>query len=455
MRNLFSSPSSNLVDTLRKVVEPLDAGTDTYDGLLDLIGDARFVLIGEASHGTREFYLERARITRRLIEDKGFTAVAVEANWPDAYRVNRYVQGRGGDANADEALGDLKRFPTWMWRNTVVRDFVEWLREYNAGSPADSTNVGFYGLDLYSLHTSIEAVIDYLDRIDPEAARRARGRYSCFEMFGDDPQAYGYETSFGHAEPCEEEVVAQLVELQNKASEMAQYDGSSMEDEHFFAEQNARLAKNAEEYYRSMFRGRVSSWNLRDKHMAETLDALVEHFERGGQPAKIVVWAHNSHLGDARATEMGEGGELNVGQLVRERYEREAVLVGFSTYTGTVTAATEWDDPPERKAVRPGLEGSQEQLFHAVGVPNFLLRLRDWHDKLEDLNQRRIQRAIGVIYRPETERQSHYFRTRLLDQFDAMLHFDRTHAIVPLDSNPVWESGAVDTEVPETFPTGL
>jgi erythromycin esterase-like protein len=455
MRNPFSSTSHTLVDTLRDAVEPIAPGVESYDALLDLIGDARFVLLGEASHGTHEFYRERARITRHLIERKGFTAVAVEANWPDAYRVHRYVQGRGSDGKADEALADLKRFPTWMWRNTVVRDFVEWLRDHNSSGPIDGAKVGFYGLDLYSLHTSIQAVITYLDSVDPEAARRARGRYSCFEMFGDDPQAYGYQTSFGHAEPCEDEAVAQLVELQNQGGAASHDDGGAVDDERFFAEQNARLAKNAEEYYRSMFRGRVSSWNLRDQHMAEMLDALVEHLERGNQPAKVVVWAHNSHLGDARATEMGEGGELNVGQLVRERYGRDAVLIGFSTYTGTVTAATEWDEPPQRKAVRPGLEGSQEQLFHAVGVPNFLLRLRDRHTDLADLNERRLQRAIGVIYRPETERQSHYFRTRLLDQFDAVLHFDRTHAVVPLDPGPIWQGGAVDPDAPETYPTGL
>ena len=455
MRNPFSSTSHSLVDTLRDAVEPVAPGVESYDGLLDLFGDARFVLLGEASHGTHEFYLERARITRHLIERKGFTAVAVEANWPDAYRVNRYVQGRGSDANADEALGDLKRFPIWMWRNTVVRDFVEWLRVHNRSGPSGGAQVGFYGLDLYSLHTSIQAVITYLESVDPEAARRARGRYSCFEMFGDDPQAYGYQTSFGHAEPCEDEAVAQLVELQSKGGATAHDDRGGVDDERFFAEQNARLAKNAEEYYRSMFRGRVSSWNLRDRHMAEMLDALVEHLERGGQPAKVVVWAHNSHLGDARATEMGEGGELNVGQLVRERYGRDAVLVGFSTYTGTVTAASEWDEPPQRKAVRPGLAGSQEQLFHDVGVPNFLLRLRDQQADLADLNERRLQRAIGVIYRPETERQSHYFRTRLLDQFDAILHFDRTRAVVPLDPEPIWQGGAVDPDAPETYPTGL
>jgi erythromycin esterase-like protein len=455
MRSLFSSSSTHLVETLRDVAEPVTPGADRYDSLLELIGNARFVLIGEASHGTHEFYLERARITRRLIEEQGFTAVAVEADWPDAYRINCFVTGRSGDTSADDALGDFKRFPTWMWRNTVVRDFVAWLRRHNDGLADDNAKAGFYGLDLYSLHASIDAVIGYLDRVDPEAAQRARGRYSCFEMFGDDPQAYGYATSFGRAEPCEQEAVAQLVELQARAAELARRDGVIAEEEQFFAEQNARLAKNAEEYYRSMFRGRVSSWNLRDQHMAETLDALVDHLEQRGKQAKAVIWAHNSHLGDARATEMGDAGEHNVGQLVRQRYGRDAVLIGFSTYAGTVTAATDWGDPPERKAVRPGLKGSQEALFHDVGTPNFLLRLRDRQSGVSELNERRLQRAIGVIYRPETERQSHYFHTRLLDQFDAMLHFDRTRALTPLDPASVWEAGAVDPDAPETYPTGL
>jgi erythromycin esterase-like protein len=452
MRGFFGSLTTDVVDTVRANAEPLVPAPQRYDALLDVIGDARFVLIGEASHGTHEFYLERARITRRLIEAKDFTAVAVEADWPDAYRVNCYVRGGSGDT-AEDALGDFQRFPAWMWRNTVVRDFAQWLRRHNDGIARAASRVGFYGLDLYSLHSSIEAVIDYLDRTDPEAAERARRRYGCFEMFGDDPQAYGYATSYGRAEPCEAEVVAQLVELQAKANEAKRRDGGVAEDELFFAEQNARLAKNAEEYYRSMFRGRVSSWNLRDQHMAETFDALVEHMERDGNTAKVVVWAHNSHLGDARATEMGDDGELNVGQLVRERWGRDAVLIGMSTYTGTVTAATEWGDPPKRKTVRPGLPGSMEAVFHEAGVPDFLLRLRDRRAQLADLNQQRIQRAIGVIYRPETERQSHYFHTRLLDQFDAILHFDHTRAVVPLDTHPAWPDESADA--PETYPTGL
>ena len=443
-------------------VEVVRAGARSYSGtepdreaLLAMVGDARFVLLGEASHGTEEFYRERAEITKRLIREHGFTTIAVEADWPDAYRVNCFVRGAGEDADADEALSDFKRFPQWMWRNSVVREFVGWLRGHNDGVPPGAPKVGFYGLDLYSLHASIEAVVGYLDKVDPEAARRARSRYGCFDHFGDDAQLYGYATSLGAAEPCEDDVVSQLLELQRRAAELAQREGRVAEDEYFHAEQNARLAKNAEAYYRSMFRGRVSSWNLRDRHMAETLDALVAHLDRGDGRTKVAVWAHNSHLGDARATQMGAAGELNLGQLVRERYGNEARLIGFSTYAGTVTAASDWGEPAERKRVRPGLPGSYEALFHQVAKsgagPGFLLPLRDGGDLAARLREERLQRAIGVIYRPETERISHYFEARLADQFDALIHLDETQAVEPLERAAGWEAG----EPPETFPSAL
>ena len=438
-----------LIDAVRAEVLPL-AGVDSdYDPLLDLVGDARFVLLGEASHGTHEFYAERARITRLLIEQKGFTAVAVEADWPDAYRVNCYVQGRDGDADANQALADFRRFPGWMWRNADVLRFVEWLREHNAARRPGARAAGFYGIDLYSLYTSIEAVVAYLDKVDPEAARRARERYACFEHFGRDSQSYGLATGTGAAESCEEQVVEQLVELQRQGSAYARRDGRIAEDELFVAEQNARLAVNAEEYYRSMFRGRVSSWNLRDCHMAETLGALVGHLDRQGERTRVVIWAHNSHLGDARATELGHAGELNVGQLVRERYGRESVLVGFSTFTGTVTAASDWGEPAERKRVRLALPGSYEEILHETGHPRFLLRLRNRTPAVAGLGATRLERAIGVIYRPETERQSHYFLARLPEQFDAIIHFDETQAVEPLERTASWEAG----EAPETFPS--
>jgi erythromycin esterase-like protein len=440
-----------LTDVIREAAHPLTGSLEDYDPLMRLIGDARLVLLGEASHGTHEFYRERAQITKRLIAEKGFTAVAVEADWPDAYRVNRYVRGAGYDAEAVEALAGFKRFPAWMWRNADVLDFVGWLRAHNEGLRPAGRKVGFYGLDLYSLHTSIEAVLDYLDKVDPAGASRARNRYGCFEHFGEEPQDYAYATGFGLTPSCEREVVNQLVELQRRAAVYASRDGRIAEDDFFYAEQNARLVKNAEEYYRTMFRGRVSSWNLRDRHMAETLHALLAHFEAQGQHAKIVLWAHNSHLGDARATDMAKAGELNVGQLARERYGKDAILIGFSTYDGTVTAASNWGGPAERKRVRPALPGSYEALFHETRIPRFLLRLRDGGSARSGLRNPLLERAIGVIYLPETERVSHYFDAILSDQFDAVLHFDTTRAVEPLERTAEWEAG----ELPETFPFGF
>ena len=441
--------STPLADTLRDAAHLLTGDAADYDPLLAMIGEARLVLIGEASHGTHDFYHERIEITKRLILEQRLTAIAVEADWPDAYRVNRYVRWEGTDHDADSALSGFRRFPTWMWRNGPVLEFVEWLRLHNADlEPAEQ--VGFYGFDLYSLFTSIEAVLGYLDKVDPDAARRARYRYGCFEHFGEDSQAYGYAASFDLRQSCEDDVVRQLVELQRRAGEYAQRDGHLGPDEFFAAEQNARLIRNAEQYYRSMFRGRVSSWNLRDQHMAETLDALIAHLERHGRRAKVAVWAHNSHLGDARATQMGRGGELNVGQLARERYGRDSVLIGFTTNHGTVTAADDWDEPAEQKRVRAALPESYESLFHEVEIPRFLLTLRG-SDIASPLRESRLERAIGVIYRPETERVSHYFEARLADQFDAVIHIDETRALEPLELSAEWTL----PEPPETYPSGF
>ncbi|HEV2108140.1 MAG TPA: erythromycin esterase family protein [Thermomicrobiales bacterium] len=445
------SRAPSIPEAVHAALVPMSDRERGLDQVLELTGDARYVLIGEASHGTHEFYSWRADVTKRLIAERGFRAVAAEADWPDAARVNRFVLGESDDADAEAALDDFRRFPNWMWRNTVVREFVTWLRQHNDALSSDPSKAGFYGLDLYSLNASIMAVIAYLDQVDPEAARRARARYGCFDHFGDDAQAYGYATSLGVAEPCEEEVVNQLLELQRRATELARRDGRVAEDQYFFAEQNARLAKNAEAYYRSMFRGRVSSWNLRDRHMAETLDHLVAHLDRQQPGTKVVVWAHNSHLGDARATQMGEGGELNLGQLVRERVGAEAVLIGFSTDHGTVTAASDWGQPAEQKRVRPGWEGSYEALFHEVaeaGAADFLLPLSQDRALAEQLQGPCLQRAIGVIYRPETERFSHYFNARLPEQFDVLIHLDETRALEPLEREAEWEAG----EAPETYP---
>jgi erythromycin esterase-like protein len=427
---------------------PLTGAGGDYDALLDLVGDARFVLLGEATHGTHEFYQERARITQRLILEKGFTAVAVEADWPDAYRVNRYVRGHGGDADANQALSGFERFPAWMWRNHDVATFVDWLRGHNDSSGG---KVGFYGLDLYSMFTSMQEVLKYLDKVDPNAAATARARYGCFDHYSEDSQHYGYAAGIGMSDSCQQGVIEILHQLQQRAFDYMRADGIEAEDGFFYAQQNARLVKNAEEYYRTMFRGRVSSWNLRDSHMAETLDALARHLAREGKPAKIVIWEHNSHIGDARATEAGGLGEWNVGELARKAYGDDVRLIGFSTYDGWVTAASEWDGPAERKRVRPALPGSYEQILHEVGVPRFFLPLRDPGPARDALSERRLERAIGVLYLPRTERQSHYFSADLPRQFDAVIHIDHTSAVQPLDATSGWHSG----EPPETYPGGF
>jgi erythromycin esterase-like protein/hypoxanthine-guanine phosphoribosyltransferase len=426
------------------VVRPITGAAGDLDPLIEQLVSRRYALLGEASHGTREFYRHRAEITKRLIAEGGFTAVAVEADWPDAYRVNRFVRGAGDDTDVDGALSDFRRFPVWMWRNVEVAEFVGWLREWNDALPANAPKVGFYGLDLYSLHGSMEAVVEYLERVDRDAAARARQRYACFDQFGPDPQVYAYEAGLAGAEPCEFEAVQQLIDLHEMAVELASRDGDLDVDGHFFAEQNARLVINAEEYYRSMFRGGMESWNLRDGHMAETLEELVAHLQRTAGPTKVVVWEHNSHLGDNRETELGQAGQLNLGQLMRERHGRHVGLVGLTTYTGTVTAASDWGAPAERKQVRRALPGSWEELFHERGEPGFLL-------DTAQLGGRRLERAIGVVYQPQTERASHYFHARLGGQFDSVIHIDETHAVEPLERSSGWETG----EPPDTYPWGV
>ncbi|WP_211172362.1 erythromycin esterase family protein [Massilia forsythiae] len=435
------------IAAIRSAAVPLDGGAHDHDALLDLVGDARFVLLGEATHGTREFYQERARITRRLIEEKGFHAVAVEADWPDAYRVNRYVRGQGGDRDAEHALRGFQRFPNWMWRNTDVQQFVEWLHRHNGAS--GSAPVGFYGLDLYSMFTSIGEVLAYLDKVDPHAAGQARERYACFDHYREDTQHYGYTASLDLSESCEQGVITQLGMMQARALDYMARDGD--EEAFFYAQQNARLVKNAEEYYRTMFRGRISSWNLRDSHMAETLDALAARLSKDGEPARIVIWEHNSHIGDARATEVGELGEWNVGELARKAYGDAVRLIGFSTYDGFVTAASEWDGAAEHKRVQPGLAGSYEALLHETGIPRFILPLRTPGAARDALLGPRLERAIGVIYLPRTERHSHYFSASMARQFDAVIHIDRTSALRPLDPGGGWHA----EEPPETYPGGL
>lgn len=420
-------------------------GTTVPAELPDRLAGRRIALLGEASHGTHEFYELRASITRILVTHHGCRAVVIEGDWPDAWRVNRWVRGLDG-GSADNALAGFQRFPSWMWRNSVMRDFITWLRDHNAGRPPWE-QTGLYGMDLYSLFASAKAVLEYLERADPDAARRARRRYGCFDHFQQDLQAYGHAAGFGTGFSCEDAVVAHLTELMRKAGAGQDQDPDAL----FHAQQTARLVRNAEQYYRSMFRGRASSWNLRELHMADTLQALSAHLQdRSGAPPRMAVWAHNSHLGDARATGMAGQGEWNVGELLRKRWDGDVFLLGFTTHEGTVRAATDWDEPGQVMTVQPGLPGSWESLFHEAGHERFLLLPDDALRRHLDVEL--LERAIGVVYRPPTERLSHYFTARLGAQFDAVLHIDRTQAIDELPRNG---AAAPAPEVPETYPVGV
>jgi erythromycin esterase-like protein len=436
---------AQIVDALGQGAQRLDEDARGFEALVDRMQRARFVLLGESTHGTHEFYRDRAEITRQLIERHGFDAVAIEGDWPDSLRVNRYVHGRGDDASAADALSDFQRFPTWMWRNHDVVEFVDWLRDHNAER---GTEVGFYGLDLYSLHRSMNAVLAYLEGVDPTAAAEARQRYSCFDHSMGSPELYGIAAA-RKLKDCEDDVVAQLVALRARHAAAR----GLAEDEAFFAEQNALVVKNAEQYYRLLYAGRQNTWNLRDGHMVDTLDALSRHIERRkGRPAKIVVWAHNSHVGDARATEFAERGEIDLGQLVRGRFGADqAFLLGQTTWSGTVTCASSWDGEIERKQVVPGRPDAWEGLLHQVEGERFWVDCRDpsVRGALEDA---RLERMIGVIYQPQTERQSHYVGAKLGQQFDALIHTDVTQAVEPLDQS----SMPLDPgEVPETFPSAF
>ena len=443
--------ASRVATALERAIVPLTGNRREQDRLYDLIGDAPIVLIGEATHGTHEFYHMRAELTKRLITEKGFTAVCIEGDWPDAYRVNRYVRGANEDAEAVNSLGGFKRFPTWMWRNADVLDFVGWLREYNDFCQTSvRSKVGFYGLDLYSMYASIDAVLEYLDRIDPAAAAQARRHYECLEIYAEYPERYGIAVASGLEPKCRDEVLTALMEIQRKASAYARLDGRAAEDQYFYAEQNARIVTNAERYYRAMIDYSASTWNLRDEHMADTLDRLLHHLARERGSAKAVVWAHNSHVGSAEATSMGLRGETNIGALTRHRYGDGSVAIGFSTYTGSVTAASDWHAPEEHKRVLPARADSYEHLFHRLGISRFWVPLRPHRPHLDGLPVQARERAIGVIYRPDTELKSHYFNARLIDQFDAVYHFDVTRAVQPLERSALWREG----EVPEAYPTG-
>jgi len=429
MRQPAQTPSirrRRVAQRIEDACEPFDQIESAALGpLLDRIGDARVVLIGEASHGTSEFYRMRARITRELIEQRGFDLVAIEGDWPDTAMLDRYVRGwRGPDL--DEPA--FSRFPVWMWRNREMLAFVDWVHRHNHRMDDPQRRVSLHGLDLYSLYHSIRSVLGYLERIDPAAAERARQRYACFSPWEREPAVYGRATVAGEREDCEQQVVAMLMDLLQNRLRYRTLDGEAV----FDTEQNARVVRSAEQYYRTMYYGSRESWNLRDRHMFDTLRSVMAH---RGDDTRAVVWAHNSHIGDASSTEMGMRGEINIGQLARDHWGPGAFLLGFGTDHGTVAAASSWDGPMQVMSVRPGMEGSWEQLFHQVPVQRFMLGLRDrLSDALQhDLARKHLERAIGVIYRPETERVSHYFDAMLAQQFDEYIWFDETRAVGPLD----------------------
>jgi protein-L-isoaspartate(D-aspartate) O-methyltransferase len=406
--------------------------------LLERTGDARVVLIGEATHGTSEFYRMRARITRELIERKGFSFVAIEGDWPDAARVDHYVRHAESPPSEWTAFA---RFPVWMWRNEETRAFVDWLRLRNAGFEAER-RAAFHGLDLYSLYSSIRSVLGYLDEVDPHSAKIARLRYGCLTPWQTDPATYGHAALTGRYRSCEGSVVAVLKDLRQKEQAYAEHDGERFLD----AAQNALLVANAEQYYRIMYYGSRASWNLRDQHMFDTLMNLLAHH---GPESKGIVWAHNSHVGDANATEMSKRGEHNIGQLCKEHFGRRAYTIGFGTDSGTVAAATDWDGPMLVKSVRPAIDNSYERLCHESGEPLFLLPLQNIAGtSIQGLFKPRLERAIGVIYRPATERESHYFQAVLPEQFDEYIWFDRTRAVTPLATEKL-------KAMPDTYPFGL
>lgn len=433
-----ATAATPLVEELRSVVRPLATDAD-LDPLLQRIGDARVVMLGEASHGTSEFYTWRDRLSRRLIEEKGFNIIAVEGDWPDCYRVNRFVRGWTHHASAREVLHAFDRWPTWMWANEEVAELVDWLHAHNANVPAER-RVGFYGLDVYSLFDSMRVVIDYLERTDPTAADRAREAYGCFDPYYDDAQEYATATAVLPTS-CEDEALAILQQLRRNAPHYRE-DGR----EGFFdAEQNALVARSAERYYRTMMRGGPESWNVRDTHMADTLDRLLAHH---GDNARAIVWEHNTHIGDARATDMVRARMINLGQLGRERWpDGDVVLVGFSSYEGRVIAARSWGAPMERMFVPPARDGSWEQLLHEARAADGLLLT---HELGEDADTFRDHRAIGVVYHPARERLGNYVPTRLASRYDALLHIDRSAALEPLHMIPV-----PDRDAPETFPSGM
>ena len=425
---------------VRRTARPLSAPSD-LDPLLDRIGDARFVLLGEASHGTSEFYTWRAELSKRLITERGFNLIAVEGDWPDCYRVNRYLKGMSqAGRDAESVLHAFERWPTWMWANREIVALTEWLRRHN-DSAGDARKVGFYGLDVYSLWDSMRAVVEYLERIDPPAARDARRAYGCFEPYAEDEQAYARATALVPTS-CADEAVAMLAALRQRASAYKE-DGA---DSYFDAEQNALVARNAERYYRAMVRGDNDSWNVRDGHMVDTLERLMAHH---GPDAKAIIWAHNTHVGDARYTDMLRSGLVNVGQLLREAHQ-DVAIVGFGTHRGRVIAGDAWGTPMRRMTVPAARPGSWEDVLHRAGRGKdfYLLFNGDEDGGIAGLDEWLDHRAIGVVYRPQYEHYGNYVPTQVPKRYDAFVFVDESHGVAPLRL-PV-----VEGEM-EGFPTGM
>jgi protein-L-isoaspartate(D-aspartate) O-methyltransferase len=437
----LAAAPERIARAIARACEPLeDPEKSPIDALLSRIGDARVVLIGESTHGTSEFYRMRSRITRELVERLGFTIVAIEGDWPDVSVIDRHVHGK---ATSEDCRNAFNRFPAWMWRNRETAEFVDWLTARNLRAGPSDARVGMYGLDLYSLSKSISAVLRFLEQADPVAATLARERYSCFSPWEDDPATYGRAATAGRLGDCEDEAVAMLRDL----LEMRISDPIRARDPLFDARRNAAVVREAERYYRAMYRGARESWNLRDAHMLSTLEAVLAH---RGSGSRAVVWAHNSHVGNAAATEMSDRGETNLGELSRRRWGTGAYLIGMGTDRGTVAAASGWDEPMRVRALRPSHPDSYERLCHESHVPRFLLPLRGSRDALlrEALAVTRLERAVGVIYRPDTEIVSHYFQASLPRQFDEWIWFDETHAV---DA----QEGATEDLDPSTFPFAL
>ncbi len=439
-KEFFMTYEPQVITKIQRAALYLDETAITT--LLDNIGDANIVLLGEATHGTHEFYELRSEISKRLILEKNFTTITIEGDWPDAYAVNAYIQNNAYN-NAQEALQSFDRFPTWMWQNIPMLELVEWLKKYNQQK---NNSIYFYGLDLYSLYKSIDAIITTLTKINPEVAKKVKTNYSCLELFRDNPQAYGYYLFSQLTKSCQKEVIEALKNIETIEWEKLKNKISSKDE--FFIMQNERVVKNSENYYRSLFINEINNWNLRDTHMMETIKEIIKHHKKNGiKNPKIIIWAHNSHIGNSAATQMSAQGEFNIGHLIKEKFGKQAYSVGFTTYQGTVSAAPEWHMPVERKNIRTALVNSYEDLFHTVGISKFLLSLED----KDIVPKQLLERAIGVIYAPLTERQSHYFYASLAYQFDAVIHFDTTSALEPLEKTTQWIEG----EVPETYPSGL